>query len=71
MEGVVEGNERGGLGHAVALNECETEAGPELLQVFRQGGTPADEGPELPAEEPMLPAEAPPAAERGQLTGGI
>ena len=67
VEGMIQGDERGGLGHAIALNEREAEAGPELLQIFRQGSAAADEGPELPAEEAMLAAEAPPAAERGDL----
>ena len=57
-EGVVEGDEGGGLGHAVALDEGEAEAVPEGLELRGEGGSAGDDGPELPAESAVDAAEA-------------
>ena len=61
VEGMIERDERGGLGHAVALHEHESQRVPELLQRARQRAAAGDEGPELEAELAMNGAEAPPA----------
>ena len=67
VEGMVERDERGGLGHAVALHEDESERVPELLQRARQRAAAGDEGPELEAELAMNGTEAPPAPPRADL----
>ena len=61
VEGMVEGDERGGLGHAVALDQGEAEAVPEGFELGGQRGSAGDDGPELPAQRAVYAAEAPPA----------
>ena len=67
MEGMVERDERGGLGHAVALHQHESERVPELLKGARQGAAAGHEGPELETELAMHCKEAPPAAPRPEF----
>ena len=62
VEGMVERDERGGLGHAVALHQHESERVPELLKRPRQRAAAGDESPEFKTELAMHGAEAPPAA---------
>ena len=65
MEGMVERDERGRLGQAVALYEHESERIPELFKRPRQRAAAGDEGPELEAKLAMHRAEAPPPAATG------
>ena len=53
VEGMVERDERGGLGHAVALDQHESERVPELFERPRQRAAAGDESPELEAELAM------------------
>ena len=62
-EGMVQRDERGGFGEAVALNDDEAEAPPELFGFGVQRRTAGDERPELPAEAVVNLPEAPPAAD--------
>ena len=60
-EGMVEGDDRRGLGQAVALDDQEPEPRPERLQPGIERRRADDERPELPAEQPVDPPVAPPA----------
>ncbi len=64
VKGMIERDDRGGLGHAVTLDEHESERVPELLQRARQSAAAGDECPELQAELAMHGAESPPAQPR-------
>src|ERR1700731_646131 len=68
---MVEGDEGGGLGHAVALDEGEPDAVPEGFELGGQGGAAGDDGPELPTQGAMHLTEAPPALPDGKALGGI
>src|ERR1017187_1689835 len=61
MEGVVEGNDRCGFGHPVALNDQETHRTPKLFQGSLKRAAAADDGPELGTECALDIAEVPPA----------
>ena len=61
VERMIERDERGGFGHAVALHEHEAERVPELLERPGSAPPPEIERPELEAELAMHAAEAPPA----------
>ncbi len=67
---MVEGDERGGFGHAVALNDHVAETRPEEFEIGREGGAAGDERPELPAGEVMDAAEAEEALVEGPGFGG-
>src|ERR1700731_4721101 len=68
---MVEGDEGGGLGHAVALDEGEPDAVPEGFELGGQGGAAGDDGPELPTQGAMHLTEAPPALPDGKALGGF
>ena len=52
-----------GLGEAVALDHQKPKLGEERFQIGRQRRRANDKAPELPAEQPMHFAIAPPAAQ--------
>src|SRR5271168_3553922 len=60
FEGVVEGYERSGLDHTVALDERDADGVPEVLQLLWQCRATGDDGPELPSEGAVDLAESPP-----------
>jgi hypothetical protein len=60
-ERVVQRDDRGGLGEAVALHHQEAEPPPEGLHLRIQGRRAHHHGPELQTEQPVRPAVAPPA----------
>src|SRR5262249_50658992 len=60
-EGVVEADQRCGLGHAISLDDHEAESTPELFGVFIERGAAGDHRPEFPAELVVHATEAPPA----------
>ena len=62
LERVVQRDDRRGFGEAVALDDGEPHAPPELLEVGRQRRGADDERPELQAERRVHAAVAPPAA---------
>src|SRR5581483_10033035 len=63
MERMVEGDDRRGLGQAVALRDEEAECAPELLEARLQRRAADDQADELPSEQPMDPAVTPAAHE--------
>ena len=62
LKGMVQRDERRGLGQAVALNDDEAQPPPELFGLGIERSAAGDEGPELPSELVVDSAEAPPAA---------
>ena len=62
-ERMVQADDRRGLGQPVALNDDEAELGPERLEIAVERRRADDERPELPAEQPVHAAVAPPAHE--------
>ena len=62
MKGMIQRDDGGGLGHAVTLDEHESESVPELLERARESAAAGDKCPELKAECTMHATEAPPAA---------
>ena len=71
LEGMVDADEGGGFGQAVALDDSEAQALPEDFGVGVEGGAAADEGPELPAQSAVEAAEAPPALVETLVPGGF
>jgi hypothetical protein len=63
VEGMVERDEGGGFGHAVALHDDQANGIPECLDRLRQRAPAGDERPELEAQGAVHVAEAPPAAQ--------
>src|SRR6266571_4934 len=65
LERVIERDDRRGFGEAVALNNGEADAPPELFEVRRQRRRTDDKGPELQAECRVdAPVPPPPAWNR-------
>ena len=62
-ERMIQGDDRRGFGQAVALNDGEPELAPERLELAVERRRADDERPELPAEQPVHAAVAPPAHE--------
>ena len=60
-EGVIEGDERGGLGHSVALNQRQAQPVPECLLLCGDGRRAGDYRPEPPAEGAVDAAKFPPS----------
>ena len=50
VEGMIQRDQRGRLGHTIALDERQAEAVPEGFEIAGQGGAAGDDGPELPSQ---------------------
>ncbi len=71
MEGMVEGDERGGLGHPITLDDRVAKSSPEQLKLRWQRRTARDQRPELPARKAVNAAEAhEPLVDRPAFGGG-
>src|ERR1051325_2814291 len=57
------------LSHAVALDDCVTNASPKSFRVTLQGGATRDESPQAPAEATMHVTEGPPIAQETSSLG--
>src|ERR1700757_707142 len=65
---MIEGDERGGLGHSIALHHHKAEPVPELFDGWRQSPAARNEGPEFQAEGVMHTPESPPPFPRGDIS---
>src|SRR6266567_72298 len=66
---MIEADERGGLGHSVALNNRVAHALEEVLGFIRKRRAAGDERPELPAKPAVDSTKHPGAPDFGRIAG--